>query len=243
MQIFNHPSPNRTSGRQGQIPDFIVCHITGGSYSSAINTITNPTSQVSYHFVISHDGMVARSVDISDTAWANGTTINGDNRDNQHSTIPEVRSRRRNANQYTISIGFADSTAGELSHEQLITGVDLLLYILAYVRDFYGLDIPLARTNIIGHHEITPITRPFCPGLQFPFDDLITQAREMSPHEHQNKVILPVTSPNAPSPWAKEAWNWGTHIGLTDGTNPQGIPTREQMITLLHRYHLAGAEG
>ena len=42
-----------------------------------------------------------------------------------------------------------------------------------------------------------------------------------------------------PSPWAREAWAWGVAAGLTDGSNPQGIPTREQMVTLLHRYHKA----
>ena len=42
-----------------------------------------------------------------------------------------------------------------------------------------------------------------------------------------------------PSPWAREAWAWGVDLGLTDGSNPQGQPTREQMITLLHRYHTA----
>ena len=42
-----------------------------------------------------------------------------------------------------------------------------------------------------------------------------------------------------PSAWAREAWTWGMNLGLTDGSTPQGIPTREQMVTLLHRYHLA----
>ena len=50
----------------------------------------------------------------------------------------------------------------------------------------------------------------------------------------------PVTPPTQqPSGWAREAWAWGVDKGLTDGTNPQGIPTREQMVTLLHRYHNA----
>jgi len=40
-----------------------------------------------------------------------------------------------------------------------------------------------------------------------------------------------------PSEWAREAWAWGVESGLTDGSNPRGVPTREQMVTLLHRYH------
>jgi len=52
---------------------------------------------------------------------------------------------------------------------------------------------------------------------------------------------LPINPPpvpgTQPSEWAREAWTWGMSINLTDGSNPQGVPTREQMVTLLHRYH------
>lgn len=42
---------------------------------------------------------------------------------------------------------------------------------------------------------------------------------------------------NMPSLWAKESWKWGLTNGITDGTNPQGLPTREQLIQLLFNYH------
>jgi len=42
---------------------------------------------------------------------------------------------------------------------------------------------------------------------------------------------------NTPSSWAKEAWEWAKKEGITDGTNPQGNVTREQVVTMLHRYH------
>ena len=40
-----------------------------------------------------------------------------------------------------------------------------------------------------------------------------------------------------PSEWAKEAWEWAKKNNLTDGTNPQGILTREQAIVLLKRMY------
>lgn len=40
---------------------------------------------------------------------------------------------------------------------------------------------------------------------------------------------------NRPSEWAEKAWKWGIEKGLTDGTNPQGTCTREQVITMLYR--------
>ncbi len=40
---------------------------------------------------------------------------------------------------------------------------------------------------------------------------------------------------NTPSDWAKEAWEWAKKQGITDGSNPQGPVTREQVITMLFR--------
>lgn len=42
---------------------------------------------------------------------------------------------------------------------------------------------------------------------------------------------------NQPSAWAKEAWEWAKKEGITDGTNPQGAVTREQLATMLYKYH------
>jgi len=232
-------------GRQGQVPDFIVCHITGGSFTSAINTILNAANQVSYHFVVARDGTIVQAVSIEDTAWANGTTNSGDNRDNRHSTIAAVRERRRNANQFTVSIGFADSASGELAAAQLLAGVNLIGHIVSEVVRIYGYNIPVARSNIIGHFEINPHTRAYCPGPRFPFDEVIRRVQQNvtvgvlpEPPVTPQVPLPPVGGVMAnPSAWAREAWEWATELGITDGTNPQGVPTREQMITLLYRYH------
>ena len=45
-----------------------------------------------------------------------------------------------------------------------------------------------------------------------------------------------VAEKNVPSSWAKEAWEWGVKEGITDGTNPQGNVTREQVVTMLYRF-------
>lgn len=44
------------------------------------------------------------------------------------------------------------------------------------------------------------------------------------------------TNNNEPSTWAKEAWEWGKEKGITDGTNPKGQCTREQVISMIERY-------
>jgi N-acetylmuramoyl-L-alanine amidase len=61
-----------------------------------------------------------------------------------------------------------------------------------------------------------------CPGKHFPLDEMIN-----------SKKRLPIEQPSA---WAKEAWEWAIKNNLTDGTNPKGELTREQLITILYRY-------
>ena len=225
MKITQHTSPNRTIGRSGWTPDIIVCHITDGAFDGAVSWLTNPASQVSSHFVVAQDGRVAQLVPIQDTAWANGTVNDAsDNRGNQHSKLAIVRERGVNANLYTISIeheGRFSETQGELTPKQLDASKELIAHIRAEVKRIYNTEIPLDREHIVGHSDITPRWKPNCPGERFPFD----------------KILTP--SPPAvatPSPWAKEAWEWAVKNKLTDGTNPQGTPTREQMIQLLYNY-------
>jgi N-acetylmuramoyl-L-alanine amidase CwlA len=42
---------------------------------------------------------------------------------------------------------------------------------------------------------------------------------------------------STPSGWAREAWEWAVANNITDGTNPQGTPTREQAVQLIFNYH------
>ena len=42
---------------------------------------------------------------------------------------------------------------------------------------------------------------------------------------------------NIPSNWAKEAWEWAIKNSITDGTRPKDNVTREELVTMLYRYH------
>ncbi|MCL2616731.1 MAG: M15 family metallopeptidase [Defluviitaleaceae bacterium] len=50
----------------------------------------------------------------------------------------------------------------------------------------------------------------------------------------KEELPMPPTNQPIPSEWAKEAWAWALAKGITDGTNPQGSATREQVITLIY---------
>jgi N-acetyl-anhydromuramyl-L-alanine amidase AmpD len=169
----------------------IVLHTTGGTASSAINTIMNAANQVSYHFVISRPGEITQLVSLKNMAWANGTSTSGDKRDCRHSTLEIVRTRRVNANRYTVSVGFGDMPSGNPSAEQMSAAAWLIRHIVAEVRRIYGVTIPVRRANIVGHGEITPLTKANCPGRSFPFDELIQLANGVAAVGNGRQVAVP----------------------------------------------------
>lgn len=46
-----------------------------------------------------------------------------------------------------------------------------------------------------------------------------------------------MTGNDQPSAWAKEAWEWGRKNKIVDGTRPKDSVTREELITVLYKYH------
>lgn len=72
---------------------------------------------------------------------------------------------------------------------------------------------------------------------------LIYEAGYATDPEYSNKLISIIESnrlyeyDNIASPWAKEAWEWATKNGITDGTNPKDHMTREQGVTMLYRLY------
>ncbi|SDN15753.1 N-acetylmuramoyl-L-alanine amidase [Acetanaerobacterium elongatum] len=177
MNIIQHPSPNHWNGRFGWTPDMIVCHITDGAYDGAIATLCDPAMQRSSHFVVARDGRITQLVQIADGAWCNGTDTKPlANSYYGKSTLQAVRDRKTNANYYTISIEFEGiwkETKGRLTDVQLAAGIELIKYIFAEVKRLYGIDIPVDREHIVGHYQISPVTRPCCPGELFQWDELL----------------------------------------------------------------------
>lgn len=249
ITIKNSLSPNRSTGRQGHIPDIIVCHITEGAFPGSINWVTNPFSEVSYHYMVSRAGEITQCVDIEDTAWANGTDNSGGSRDNRHSRLTTVRSRRINANLYTVSIGFEgrhSQTLGVLTPEQLVSGANVIGLIIDEIYDIWETVIPLSRDSIVGHRCITPRHRPNCPGAEFPFDEII---RHLQAKETSGTCAVPGQIPGcmgeqqmpafatSPDEWAMESWSWAMDKLNMDGTRPRDNITRQEAATLMHRLH------
>jgi hypothetical protein len=65
-----------------------------------------------------------------------------------------------------------------------------------------------------------------CAGANFPFTFLV------SPDDEGDVEGVSLE----PSAWAKEAWVWASALGIIDGSAPKGAMTREQTVTILHRF-------
>ena len=61
------------------------------------------------------------------------------------------------------------------------------------VMRIFGHSIPFTRERIVGHDQITPVTRPNCPGRAFPWDKLIARLNPLP--EPNYTVPAPPTPP------------------------------------------------
>jgi N-acetylmuramoyl-L-alanine amidase len=132
-------TPNFFEGRKGWKPKAIVLHITDGSLESAINTITNPKNEVSYHYVVAKNGSIYKFVDIDDTAWHAGKVVN---------PSWDLIVQGVNPNYYTIGVA-CEGRKGEFMDVKQFVALVVLLTAICRETEIY----PTANT-IIYHREI-----------------------------------------------------------------------------------------
>jgi N-acetyl-anhydromuramyl-L-alanine amidase AmpD len=149
---FN-PSPNREPGNN---PSHIILHGSGGSEKGSESWITQPKSQVSYHFFIGKNDRrkedVTQFVVLSDKAWHAGRSRWGS---------------LKGMNAHSIGIGLESmNKAGEVYPEnQLILCQSLCHWLMD------RLSIPIS--NILTHKMISdPVGRKTDP-VNFPYGDFI----------------------------------------------------------------------
>lgn len=127
------PTPNVSRGRE-IIPEGIVLHHTGGSYSGAVAWCLNPRSQVSYHVIVNLDGK--------------RTILASDNQRAWHSGVSSFKGKS-GCNNFMLGI----SVSGDTNHRELtkeeIESVALLCVDKMKLWGF-GLD------DITTHKEVSP---------------------------------------------------------------------------------------
>lgn len=134
-----------TSNRPTTYPiEYVVIHITEGSYNGAISWFKNPDSNVSAHYVLrSSDGQVTQMVKEKDMAWHSGVSF---------------------FNQRSVGIEHEATSSSPSWYTNALYGSSAQL--TRYLTSKYS--IPRNRTYIIGHKETGRATS--CPGPYWDWD-------------------------------------------------------------------------
>ncbi len=175
MNFIKRNSPNHFNGRNGWKADMIVFHQTGGtSAAAALSWYLRQGSNCSPHFVIDTNGDVYHLVDLDDAAWCNGTGTNPNGKLYYgKATSRLVRERKTNANYYTYSMEFVHCQYGNINEEQIAAAIELIKAVIIPHMQKNGVTPQVNRDHFIGHCEIDPVGRAFCPGKQFPYAQII----------------------------------------------------------------------
>ncbi len=197
-------------------PQYITIHSTGNPKSTARNErawLTNPSNKVTASWHIVVDEKEAvEAIPLNEVAWHAG---DGSGQGNRASIGIEIC---ESGNRVKTLENAAKLTAKLLKERNW--GVDRL------------------RRHHDWSGKICP--RIFYDGGKWTGWQQFKQAvqRELD----KLKGGAAVSDKNVPSSWAKEAWEWGKKVKITDGSNPKDIATREQVIVMLHNYHKLGGK-
>ncbi|WP_124728371.1 N-acetylmuramoyl-L-alanine amidase [Staphylospora marina] len=191
----NYTVANREA--DGNSIDYVIIHVTQGSYSSAINWFQNPSAKVSAHYVIrSSDGQITQMVQNKDIAWHAG-----------------------NWNYNVHSIGIEHE--GYVSDPAWFTDA---MYrasanLTRWLCDRYG--IPKTRSRIIGHNEVPGATHTD-PGTHWDWNYYMSLVNQSASSEI---IVDNATSGrfSASANWQTATWNTQKYGADYRFTNPEPV--------------------
>lgn len=145
--VIWYGSPNHSPGRAGMTVIALVVHTMAGSLASCDSWFQNPSAQVSSQYGIGLEGQQHQYVALTNTAWANGILEAG----NTWPGLPY------NVNAQTVSIETEDKGSGATPVTEAMYQATLGVARLA-------LQTYPSITWLLGHHCISPSSRPSCCG-------------------------------------------------------------------------------
>lgn len=190
--------------RRGNAGIVICNHITAGTAESVYNWFTSPNNDsASAHFTVRRDGAIDQYVRLEEAAWTQGIPIP---EGLPYATAPVVKAMTCNPNLYCISIeheGYVvkddDDVVienagldGTLTEPQFYASCWLHRYIKDEAKRIWGVDITLGSYNVIGHFQIDPRRKPYCPGPNFPWNRLYSElaiAEGMTLEDYEGRII------------------------------------------------------
>lgn len=179
--MFRGNRHTNSSSRDGHIPVGICEHISAGSMSSMRNWFTSAANKVSSsHYGVSKSGEIDQYVDIRKMAWTQGITAGRLGNVTAQIVKDYCRKGFVNPNKFLVGIEH-EGTDGQLTDEQ----IEASIWLHAHVRDeivrIWGKEayFPLNSYTVVGHFQIDPKRKPFCPGPFFPWQTLYTRLWEV----------------------------------------------------------------
>jgi N-acetylmuramoyl-L-alanine amidase len=181
----------RVRNNKPYAPIVIANHISAGTLSSMDAWFRNPEAQASSHFGVGRSGAIHQYVRLENAAWTQGLTADAVPR----ATAPIVQQMGVNPNLYCVSIeheGYgSEGGDGTLTEAQFWTSCWLHKYIQSEVERIWGHHIPLTPQYVLGHYQIDPARKPFCPGRNFPWGRLYAElaiAETMTLEDYEERV-------------------------------------------------------
>ncbi len=158
LRLTTRPSPNYGPRRDGAKPDIVVIHYTAmASARTAANTLCNPDTEVSAHYLIAEDGEVMSLVPEAMRAWHAGAGAWGN--------VTDVNSR-------SIGIELANTGFAPFAAAQMDALADVLRGINARWN--------IRPERVIGHSDMAP-GRKIDPGARFDWRRLALESLSIWP--------------------------------------------------------------
>ncbi len=192
MEIIRKPCANYYPNRFGYKPLAICKHISAGTMGSMDNWFASSNNKkASAHLGISRKGEIHQYVDIEHGAWTQGITKDAI----QFATAPIVQAMGVNPNYYFIGVeheGYeGNGIDGDLTEEQFLASCWLDKYLQRQVELKWGHHIELNSYNVVGHFQIDPRRKPYCPGKNYPWTRLRIEnaiAEGMALEEYEERI-------------------------------------------------------
>jgi len=158
--------------RRGQVPVAIFYHITDDlNFSNVRSWFQNPTSEASSQFVITRDGMPHQFVGSAKAAWTNGD-IKSPRTDIRwmNDAVRRCAQGLANFNDYTIALEFINDSHNTITDAQIERAIQITKYYDATY------NIPKNRGHHCRHADVNSVTRPDCPGKDFPMQEILVES-------------------------------------------------------------------
>lgn len=226
MRFKYMPIKYNSSSRGGNKIEWLVIHDTGNS---------NPGADAEAHYRYFSSARKSSAHYFVDDRQI--IQIVGDSRASWHCGDNQGKGRALNGCKNINSIGIELCINSDGDYDKAYK--NLVELVKNLMKKF---NVPISK--VCRHYDVS---RKRCPGTFFdkglwdtfkadiakPIEWVIDLSKDSTFGDEGGAVVTEKKS-NA-SDWAEKAWQWGIAKGLTDGTNPQGQCTREQVITMLYR--------